>query len=142
MKTLFFVSALLVFTFSSLQAQDAMVALDADKIESALLTEKAPLEDALPAFDFEGQSINEYIADHLVYPERAKEYGVEGTVVVQFTVTTSGEIINPKVVKKVGLGCDKAALDVIKNMPGWKAGIVEGQYADTTLSINFNFRLQ
>ena len=49
------------------------------------------------------------------FPELAYEYGVEGTVYLQFTF--DGEIKDLKVVKSVGAGCDEAALKAVKNFP-------------------------
>lgn len=39
---------------------------------------------------------NAYVANHLKYPEAAKEAGIEGTVYVSFTVNKEGQIITPR----------------------------------------------
>ena len=49
------------------------------------------------------------------FPELAYEYGVEGTVLLQFTF--DGEIKDVKVTKSVGAGCDKAAIKALENFP-------------------------
>lgn len=72
------------------------------------------------------------------YPKVAQQAGIEGRVVVQFVVDEKGNVINPKIVRGIGGGCDKEALRVIKQAefrPGTQRGRpVKVQY---TLPINF-----
>lgn len=49
----------------------------------------------------------------LVYPQLAKEKGVEGTVIVLVDVDSTCSIINRRLVKTLGYGCDEAALKAI-----------------------------
>jgi TonB family protein len=49
------------------------------------------------------------------YPERAKQAGVRGIVIVQFFVTLEGEVDSLRVTQSVGHGCDEAALQVMKS---------------------------
>jgi len=49
------------------------------------------------------------------FPALAYQYGVEGTVLLQFTF--DGEISDVKVTKSVGAGCDKAAIKALENFP-------------------------
>jgi len=75
------------------------------------------------------------------YPEMARKAGIEGRVIVQFVVNEQGEVVNPKVVRGIGGGCDKEALRVVKTAeftPGMQRGRpVKVQY---TLPITFQLR--
>ena len=48
------------------------------------------------------------------YPETARQAGIEGTVIVQFIVSETGSVINPKVIRGIGGGCDEAAIEAVK----------------------------
>jgi len=75
------------------------------------------------------------------YPEMARKAGIEGRVIVQFVVDEKGNVVNPKVVRGIGGGCDKEALRVVKQAkfrPGMQRGRpVKVQY---TLPITFQLR--
>lgn len=75
------------------------------------------------------------------YPEMARKAGIEGRVIVQFVVNEQGQVVNPKVVRGIGGGCDKEALRVVKTAefkPGMQRGRpVKVQY---TLPITFQLR--
>jgi protein TonB len=61
------------------------------------------------------------------YPRRAAQRGLEGYVVVEFTVTSLGTVTNPIVLEAEPPGVfDKAALDAVKKFK-YKPQIVEGQ---------------
>lgn len=72
------------------------------------------------------------------YPKVAQQAGIEGRVVVQFIVDEQGNVVDPKVIRGIGGGCDQEALRVIKTAefrPGTQRGRpVKVQY---TLPINF-----
>lgn len=61
----------------------------------------------------------------ITYPLLARKAGVQGIVEVEFTVTETGKVLSPVIVKGLGYGCDKAVLNAIKLQrykPGKKAG--------------------
>ena len=65
------------------------------------------------------------VQQRIRYPELARNAGIEGRVVVQFVVTSDGEIANPRVVRGIGGGCDEAALEALqfaKFQPGYQRG--------------------
>ena len=60
------------------------------------------------------------------YPETARQAGIEGTVIVQFIVSETGSVINPKVIRGIGGGCDEAAIEAVKKVtfePGSQRGV-------------------
>ncbi|MGD8779493.1 MAG: TonB family protein [Ignavibacteria bacterium] len=63
----------------------------------------------------------EAIQNNIVYPEKARLYGLEGIVTVAATISAKGEILESKVIKGLGLGLDEAAIDAVKStrfLPG------------------------
>jgi protein TonB len=80
------------------------------------------------------------ILANLVYPEHAKLYGLEGYVTVIATVDDKGNVIDAKVTRGLGLGCDEAALEAVKAtrfMPGGN----DGQAVQCEVIFNVEFRL-
>ena len=65
------------------------------------------------------QALVQFINDNLVYPQSARENGVEGTVIVKFEINPTGTIEGIKVEKGLNESCNQAALDVIGIMPTW-----------------------
>ncbi|MCF6268190.1 MAG: energy transducer TonB [Melioribacteraceae bacterium] len=65
------------------------------------------------------------IIKHLVFPEHAKLYGLEGFVTVVVTVNTFGLVEDVVVLNDLGLGTKEAAIDAVKAsrfLPGEKDG--------------------
>ncbi len=53
------------------------------------------------------------IQNDLIYPEAARNAGIEGRVAVQVLVDSTGEAIDLKVLQRLGYGCDQEALRVL-----------------------------
>lgn len=74
---------------------------------------------------FKGGDANEFskwVNSRLVYPEIAKENGVQGRVTLQFTVEKDGSVTNVKVLRGVDESLDKEAVRVVASSPKWKPG--------------------
>lgn len=66
------------------------------------------------------------VQKRIKYPEMARKAGIEGRVIIQFVVGKDGSIINPRVVRGIGGGCDEAALKALeeaKFQPGRQRGV-------------------
>ena len=101
-----------------------------DYIESAP-EEETIEEEAIPFQlveekpSFNGGDANEFskwVNSRLVYPEIAKENGVQGRVTLQFTVNADGTVSNVKVLRGVDSSLDKEAVRVVSSSPKWKPG--------------------
>jgi protein TonB len=57
-----------------------------------------------------------FIADNLIYPDSARQAGIEGVVMVEFVVEKDGSVGRERIVKGLGYGCEEAALRVIALM--------------------------
>jgi len=85
-----------------------------------------------PKFGFSG-SDGEYlpiVKVAPVYPRRAQSRGVEGYVVVEFTVTKAGTVVNPRVIEAEPPNIfDRAALQAVVKFK-YKPRVVDGQPID------------
>ena len=98
--------------------------------------------DEAPEFPGGSEALRNYLIENLRYPEQAKKDGVEGRVVVLFTVTEDGSILNVEVSQGIGSGCDEEAVRVVKAMPKWKPAIKDGKPAAGQYALPISFRLK
>ncbi len=86
--------------------------------------------------------LSKFLTDNLVYPYPARENGISGKVWVNFVVDEQGKIIETKIMHSVGFGCDEEALRVIKLMPKWKPGLLQGKPVKVSFNQPITFRTQ
>lgn len=101
------------------------------------LVEKAP--------SFQGGDANKFskwVATQLVYPDIAKENGIQGRVIVQFTVEKDGRVTNVKVLRGVDPTLDKEAVRVINSSPKWEPGRQRDRAVKVTYTFPVIFQLR
>ena len=95
----------------------------------------------MPSFPGGQGALFEWISENVVYPEDAKEKGVQGRVIVVFVVGCDGAVSNARVVKPLFPSLDKEAIRVVSSMPKW----IPGRQGETTvpveLTVPVTFRL-
>jgi protein TonB len=75
-----------------------------------------------PEFPGGVEALQKWMGRHLEYPSMAVRMGIEGSVVVEFTVDVDGKISDITVVKTLHKLCDKEAIRLVKSMPDWTPG--------------------
>ena len=98
--------------------------------------------DQQPSFPGGTNALNTFIASNLKYPVWAQEKGIQGRVVVKFIVEKDGSISNVEVDRSVNPGLDNEAMRVVKAMPKWIPGQINGKAVKVECSHPFVFRLQ
>jgi periplasmic protein TonB len=95
-----------------------------------------------PEFSGGDRALVKWLAAHLNYPAMAQRMGIEGQVVVEFTVGMDGRVADATVVKSLHKLCDEEAIRLVKSMPVWKPGESNGAkvVARRTLPIRFVLR--
>ncbi len=97
---------------------------------------------AVPAEPIGGmEAVKKYIVKNLHYPDQAVEDNIEGKVYVQFVISESGNISNVKVKKGAHPILDEEAIRIVKAMPAWKPGVIDGKNVKSTFSLPINFSL-
>ena len=94
-------------------------------VEEVIEDEEIPFTIVEEKPSFQGGDENtftKWVASKLVYPEIAKENGVQGRVILQFLVGTDGSVSDVKVVRGVDASLDKEAARVVASSPKWKPG--------------------
>jgi protein TonB len=82
-----------------------------------------------------------HIKTNLKYPEEAVKHKVEGQVVTEFVVDTTGEITNAVIKKGLGHGCDEEALRVLMLMHNWNPGQIDGKPVKVRMVLPIVFQL-
>jgi len=80
------------------------------------------------------------IFEAIRYPKEARDAGVEGRVVVQFTVDEQGNVTEPKVIRGIGSGCDEAAVAAITSVK-FTPGMQRGRAVKVQFQLPIVFRL-
>lgn len=115
------------------------------------VTEETVEEEAIPFQlveekpSFQGGDANmfsKWVNSRLVYPEIAKENGVQGRVTLQFTVEKDGSVTKVKVLRGVDPSLDKEAVRVVSMSPKWKPGKQRDRAVPVTYTFPVIFQLR
>lgn len=82
-----------------------------------------------------------YIGNNIVYPVEAIEKNITGTVYLAFVVGKDGSISDVRVERGVHELLDRAAKDVVRDMPKWKPAKVKGKKVATRMRLPIVFTL-
>ena len=91
--------------------------------------------DVMPQFPGGQGELMKFLRNNVKYPAEAQKKKREGRVIVTFVVNKKGRIIDPTVERSAHPLLDAEALRVIKRMPKWTPGRMNGE------SVNVKFRL-
>lgn len=83
-----------------------------------------------------------YLEEQLIYPDAALQDGVEGNVIVKFTIDTSGSPIKIRVEKSLHEVLDSAAIKLIANMPDWRPAQLNGEVIESNHRIPLFFQIE
>lgn len=75
------------------------------------------------------------------YPDLARKAGIEGRVYVQFVVDEHGNVVDPKVIRGIGGGCDQEALRAVSHAK-FVPGMQRGRPVKVRYSLPVVFKLQ
>lgn len=95
-----------------------------------------------PQFKGGDAAYKKYLAQHVKYPAEAMKKKIQGSVRIGFTVNPDGSIVNAKVERKVNPLLDNEALRVVKSMPKWIPGKLNGEPVPVKMYVPVNFRLK
>lgn len=97
--------------------------------------------DQMPTFPGGVYALMNYLSSNIQYPYRAQELGVQGRVVVSFVVEIDGSISDFQVVQSVFPDLDNEALRVVRAMPRWTPGRVNGEKVRVKYNVPISFIL-
>ena len=120
--------------------------MDYVEVEEEVVEEEAiPFQLVEEKPSFQGGDANQFskwVNQRLVYPEIAKENGVQGRVTLQFTVEKDGSVTKVKVLRGVDPSHDKEAVRVVSMSPKWKPGKQRDRAVPVTYTFPVIFQLR
>ena len=95
-----------------------------------ILVEQKPTFNKGDANDF-----SKWVNSRLVYPEKAKEMGIQGRVTLSFTVEADGRVADVRVLRGIDEILDKEAVRVVSSSPKWEPG----RQRDRAVRVSYTF---
>jgi len=75
-----------------------------------------------PQFPGGQEAMRAFFAEHLRYPQEARDSNIQGQVLVSFIIDTVGAVSDVEVVRGVHPSLDKEAVRLVEMMPNWIPG--------------------
>ena len=80
-------------------------------------------------------NFSKWVGQNIVYPEVAKENGVQGKVTLSFVVGTDGRVTEVTVLRGIDPALDKEAVRIVSSSPLW----TPGRQRDKPVKVRYNF---
>ena len=95
-----------------------------------------------PSFKNGQRGIENYVNNHIEYPQEAIDNNIEGTVNVRFGIDENGNVSNVTTLgNKIGYGLEEEAVRVIKDMSKWTPGMVKGKNVKTWMVLPITYKI-
>lgn len=128
---LFVVSALILLVIviapARANAQDKREKTTQTRKDTATDDKVYEVCEQMPIFEGGDAALLKYLRENLKYPDKTKDRGVQGRLVIGFIVEKDGSLTDVKVLRPVDIDLDAEALRVIKGMPKWIPGRQNGK---------------
>ena len=95
----------------------------------------------MPVFPGGEAALMTYVRDNISYPSVAEEKNIQGKVIVQFVVDTTGQVGEVKVVRSVDAELDREAVRVVQTLPRFIPGSRLGKPVNVWYTLPVNFKL-
>lgn len=86
-------------------------------------------------------SLQNYLREHVSYPQEALDHGVEGLVSITFEITKERKPVNFRIRRGIGYGCEEAVIAILKNTP-WRPSIQEGTPTNFEMEATLYFAME
>ena len=98
-----------------------------------------PADRTNPEFKGGQKALTIFLTKNLRYPDTAADYGVEGSVVMTFVVGVDGSLSNISAKKQFALLFAKEGARVIRKMPKWTPGTLNGKAVRVKFDLRISF---
>jgi protein TonB len=121
--------------------QTGNIELPAEPVETIDTVTPRIFADIMPVFPGGDEKLLSYLSK-IKYPMRAKEENISGMVYISFVIDTDGKIKDVKLLRGIFADCDEEALRVVRGMPSWIPGKVNGVNVPVLFRLPVNFKLR
>jgi len=126
---------ILVLTLFSLNASG-------QKAETGMKDGAYQKVDVMPVFPGGDAALLKFIADSTHYPKDAKEKGIQGKVLARFMVKKDGSVSDVSIMQKASPSLDNEAIRVVKLLPKFTPGKLNGKTVPVWFMVPINFTLK
>ena len=98
--------------------------------------------DTPPTYPGGDAALLKFISDNIKYPEDAMKAGISGRVFTRFIINEDGSLSDIVVIRGVNSSLDAEAIRVVKAMPKWTPGKVDGKAVKVRYALPLVFKLQ
>ena len=108
--------------------------------DSTFYTKKIHIKvDVMPQFPGGFDSLIRYQKKNLKCPDRAKRKKIDASVYVIFIVNRMGLVDSTNAIVRVSKECDQEALRLIRSLPRFKPGMINGVRVNTSMEWRVKF---
>ena len=97
--------------------------------------------DTPPTYPGGDAALLKFISDNIKYPEDAMKAGISGRVFTRFIINEDGSLSDIVVIRGVNSSLDAEAIRVVKAMPKWTPGKVDGKAVKVRYALPLSFKL-
>lgn len=132
-------------SMSVISSGESKVTTNSDAAQpSSAMQEKKVLKacEEMPEFEGGMDGLMKFLIQNTKYPEAAQKAGIEGYVVVSFTITKTGGVEDIELVRSVDPALDAEAIRVVKATSGkWIPGKANGEDVNVKYTLPVSFKL-
>lgn len=97
----------------------------------------------MPQFPGGANGLMTYLRNSIIYPQQARDAGIQGKCLVTFVVDSSGKVKDARIEKSSGdAALDKESVRVVESMPRWTPGKQSGKAVAVQYTLPITFHLQ
>jgi protein TonB len=96
----------------------------------------------MPSFPGGNAELMQYISEQIIYPENALMNRIQGTVILRFVVSRTGDVINVELIRGIDPLLDNEAIRVISGLPRWRPGKQEGVPVPVYFTMPVTFKIR
>lgn len=96
--------------------------------------------DQMPEFPGGIQAALAFLSKNVNYPEELQKTGIQGRIIAQFIVNSSGKASDINIIRSVHPDIDKEVIRVLEMMPLWTPGKKDGKAVNVKITIPINFK--
>jgi TonB family protein len=99
--------------------------------------------ESMPSFPGGDAKLMNYIKKNINYPLEDKAKGIEGKVIVRFTVTKTGKVKDARVLRGLSKQIDEEAIRIVNTLPNFIPGtLAKGKPADIEYTLPIVFKIE
>ena len=129
--------------FSVRCVRDSWYDEDGPEVVPEVEAEEPPVRfvEHMPEYPGGITALQQFLVNHLKYPDSARAAGAQGIVLVEFVVEKDGSVTNVKVLESLWPDLDEEAVRVVRTLPKWKPGETKGEKVRVYYNLPIRFEL-